>query len=200
MKRIIGITGGVGAGKSQVLEILKEDYGANIILSDQVAKDLMEPGREGYERVVAYLGNEILDEKKRINRPRMAEIIFTQEEKRLEVNRLTHPLVWREVLRKIEDSSSAIQAVETALPGKQFRDICHEIWYVYTSEENRARRLASSRGYDAKRTAQMMENQASEKEFRSISTGVIDNNGSLEETRAQIARLLSEGTAEESSK
>ena len=75
MKRIIGVTGGVGAGKSEVLEILKQEYGANVILTDQVAKDLMEPGREGYRQVVAFLGGEILNPDGSINRPKMASVI-----------------------------------------------------------------------------------------------------------------------------
>ena len=199
MKRIIGVTGGVGAGKSEVLEILKQEYGANVILTDQVAKDLMEPGREGYRQVAAFLGGEILNPDGSINRPKMASVIFAQEEKRLGVNRLIHPLVWEEVLRESKESQNPLQEVETALPEKQFRDICHEIWYVYTSEENRARRLAESRGYDEERTAGMIKRQASDEEFRAISHEVIDNNGSLDQTRLQIARLLSEQTAEESS-
>ena len=198
MKRIIGVTGGVGAGKSEVLEILKQEYGANVILTDQVAKDLMEPGREGYRQVAAFLGGEILNPDGSINRPKMASVIFAQEEKRLGVNRLIHPLVWEEVLREIKESQNPLQVVETALPEKQFRDICHEIWYVYTSEENRARRLFVSRGYDREKTVQVMKNQLSDEEFRSICHRVIDNNGSIEDTREQISRFLSEQETEES--
>ena len=118
MKRIIGVTGGVGAGKSEVLEILRQEYGANVILTDQVAKDLMEPGREGYRQVAAYLGGEILNPDGSINRPKMASVIFTQEEKRLGVNRLIHPLVWEEVMRELKESRESLQVVETALPEK----------------------------------------------------------------------------------
>ena len=88
--------------------------------------------------------------------------------------------------------------METALPEKQFRDICDEIWYVYTSEENRARRLFVSRGYDREKTVQVMKNQLSDEEFRSICHRVIDNNGSIEDTREQISRFLSEQETEES--
>ena len=198
MKRILGVTGGVGAGKSQVLDILKNEHGAHVILSDQVAKELMDPGREGYRRVVEYLGVGTLESTGAIDRPKMARMILGNQEALREVNRLTHPLVWEEILRRIEGSPLPLQIVETALPEKQFRDICDEIWYVYTSEENRARRLFVSRGYDREKTVQVMKNQLSDEEFRSICHRVIDNNGSIEDTREQISRFLSEQETEES--
>ena len=158
----------------------------------------MDPGREGYRRVVEYLGEGILDSTGAIDRPKMARMIFGNQEALREVNRLTHPLVWEEILRRIEGSPLPLQIVETALPEKQFRDICDEIWYVYTSEENRARRLFVSRGYDREKTVQVMKNQLSDEEFRSICHRVIDNNGSIEDTREQISRFLSEQETEES--
>ncbi len=197
MKRMIGVTGGVGAGKSQVLEILEKDYHAHVILSDQVARELMEPGMEGYRLVREYLGDEILREDGCIDRPRMSQVIFGDQEKLLKVNQLTHPLVWKEILRRIDESPRSLQIVETALPEKQFRDICQEIWYVYTSEENRVRRLQESRGYDREKCAQVMKSQAADEEFRSMATAVIDNNGSIQALKAQIARLLSNGQTTE---
>ena len=192
MKRIIGVTGGVGAGKSEVLEILKQEYGANVILTDQVAKDLMEPGREGYRQVAAFLGGEILNPDGSINRPKIASVIFAQEEKRLGVNRLIHPLVWEEVLREIKESQNPFQVVETALPEKQFRDICHEIWYVYTSRENRIQRLMENRGYTRQKCEAIMDSQWSDSQFRSVCQRQIDNNGFIEETRNQIREIIKE--------
>ena len=71
-KRIIGVTGGVGAGKSRVLKILAGDFGAHVIQADEVAKALMEPGQECYRRVVEYLGDSILAEDGTIDRQAMA--------------------------------------------------------------------------------------------------------------------------------
>ena len=90
----MGITGGVGSGKSRVLEILKEEYGFRVIQADQVAKDLMQPGQESYRAVVDFLGPSILNEDGTINRPAMAQVIFGCPDKRVQVDRLTHPLVW----------------------------------------------------------------------------------------------------------
>ena len=82
----MGITGGVGSGKSRVLEILKEEYGFRVIQADQVAKDLMQPGQESYRAVVDFLGPSILNEDGTINRPAMAQVIFGCPDKRVQVN------------------------------------------------------------------------------------------------------------------
>ena len=169
-----------------------------MILSDQVAKELMDPGREGCRRVVEYLGEGILDSTGAIDRPKMARMIFGNQEALREVNRLTHPLVWEEILRRIEGSPLPLQNGETARAEEHLGEISDEKRYVYTSEENRARRLFVSRGYDREKTVQVMKNQLSDEEFRSICHRVIDNNGSIEDTREQISRFLSEQETEES--
>ena len=156
-KRIIGVTGGVGAGKSRVLKILAEDYGAHVILADEVAKALMEPGRECYRRVAAYLGEAILARDGTIDRGAMAAVIFGDEEKRRQVNRLTHPDVWQFIQEEAARSTAAIVVIEAAILGQEFRDNCQEMWYVYTSRENRLSRLAENRGYSAEKSLAIME-------------------------------------------
>ena len=191
-KRIIGVTGGVGAGKSRVLRILKEDFGAHVILADDVARALMEPGQECYRRVVAYLGDSIVREDGTIDRAAMAALIFGDERKRLQVNRLTHPAVWQAVREEAERSSASVVVIEAAILGQEFRDNCQEMWYVYTSREKRLQRLAENRGYSAGKSRSIMDSQATEAEFEAFCDRKIDNNGTLGETRRQIHSLLTE--------
>ena len=99
-KFMLGITGGVGSGKSRILAILKEDYGFHVIQADQVAKDLMQPGMESYLAVVGYLGPSVLLEDKSLDRAAMAEIIFHDPEKRRGVDERTHPLVWKAAMEE----------------------------------------------------------------------------------------------------
>ena len=120
----MGITGGVGSGKSRVLEILKEEYGFRVIQADQVAKKLMEPGQESYRAVVDCLGPSILNEDGTINRPAMAGVIFGCPEKRSQVDRLTHPLVWKTAFREALDCPEPLVVIEAAVPSKEFRDNC----------------------------------------------------------------------------
>lgn len=132
-KRIIGVTGGVGAGKSRVLKILAGDFGAHVIQADEVAKSLMEPGKECYRRVVEYLGDSILAGDGTIDRQAMAALIFGDVEKRRQVDRLTHPAVWQAIRREAETSPNRLVVIEAAILGQEFRDNCQEMWYVYTS-------------------------------------------------------------------
>ena len=189
-KFMLGITGGVGSGKSRILAIQKEDYGFHVIQADQVAKDLMQPGMESYLAVVGYLGPSVLLEDKSLDRAAMAEIIFHDPEKRRGVDERTHPLVWKAAMEEAMAAKEDRVVIEAAIPSKEFRDKCSEMWYVYTSRENRIKRLGENRGYTVEKTLAIMENQVSEETFRAFSDAVIDNNGTLEETRAQIQALL----------
>ncbi len=188
---VIGLTGGVGAGKSTVLSFLQEKYGFYVIQADLTARSLMEPGKDAYKAVCAFLGPVILQENGQIDRKVMADIIFKDPLKREEIDRLTHPLVWEAV--REEAREHALQqpvVIEAAIPSKEFRDICHEMWYLYTSRDVRIRRLKESRGYSDEKAESIIANQASEEAFRSFSNQEINNSGSEEETRKQIDALL----------
>lgn len=188
--KIILITGGVGAGKSRILDILKEEYAAQIVQADDLAKELMEPGEEGYRKLKAVYGAGILKEDGTIDRPRLAELMFGDPSVLLTVNAIIHPLVWRRIQEQINRSLSPLFVVEAALPDENQRDFYTELWYVYTSEENRIKRLLEGRGYTGEKSRQVMEHQLTQQQFRAIADVVIDNNGSLEETRRQIALQL----------
>lgn len=187
---LLGLTGGVGAGKSTVLNILKKDYGFYLIQTDLVARRLMEPGQPGYEAVCAFLGPSILNPDGTINRPAMADLIFGDTARREQVDRLTHPLVWKAVAEEAAEKKGCPVVIESAVPSKEFRDNCREMWYLYTSRENRGRRLKESRGYSDEKISRIMENQASEEQFFQFADHSIDNNGTEEETRAQVDGLL----------
>lgn len=189
-KFILGITGGVGSGKSRILDILQKDYGFHVIQADQVAKGLMEPGMEGYHAVVDYLGPSVLKEDKSLDRAVMADIIFHDPVKRRRVDELTHPLVWKAAMKEAREARQGRVVIEAAIPSKEFRDKCSKMWYVYTSRENRMERLKTGRGYTREKTLSIMDNQASDEVFRSFCDSVIDNDKSLEETRMQIAALM----------
>lgn len=187
---VIGLTGGVGAGKSTVLSFLQEKYGFYVIQADLVARKLMNPGKEAYKAVCAYLGPSILQENGEIDRKAMADIIFHDPLKREEIDRLTHPLVWEAVRKEAGEHAGQPVVIEAAIPSKDFRDICDEMWYLYTSREVRIHRLKESRGYSEEKAESIMGNQATEEEFRNFSNAWIDNSGSEEETRKQIEALL----------
>ncbi len=185
---ILGLIGGVGAGKSTVLDCLKE-HGFYVIQTDLTARRLMEPGMESYEAVTGLLGPAILKEDKTIDRPAMAELIFSDPGLCEQINKLTHPLVWQSVLLEAGQQKGPV-VIETALPSKEFGDKCREMWYVYTSREERQKRLEKNRGYSPEKIQGIIQQQPSHEEFFSMADAVIDNNGTAKETQKQVETLL----------
>ena len=106
------------------------------------------------------------------------------------MNEIIHPMVWKTIKDKICSSQADLIVVESAIMGREQDDIYDEMWYVYTSEENRIRRLKENRGYSRERSLSIMKNQLSDEEFRELADRVIDNNGTVEEVKAGLEALL----------
>lgn len=195
MKKMIGVTGGVGSGKSEVLGILKKDYGAGLIEADRVAHELMEPGTENFEAVVKEFGSGILTEEGTIDRAVLGAIVFKDEEKLRILNGLTHPNVVKEICRRMnqmeKDPAIRLIVYEAALlTGAEFEQRFEQLWYVFAREDLRFQRLKEGRGYSDEKTASMIKSQPGEENFRKAATHVIDNSGSIEHTKKQIAQIL----------
>ena len=194
--KIIGVTGGVGAGKSTVLNYLEKRYGAKLILADLVGHEVMEPGHEAYEQVVKVFGQEIVSENKTIDRKALGAIVFEDEKKRMILNRIIHPAVRQEILRRLEEAELlhlSYVVVEAALFLEENYDaFCDETWYIYTDEKIRRQRLKESRGYSDERIDQIFRSQKTHEEFQKRCLFMIDNNGSEEETLRQIDRRRKE--------
>lgn len=194
--KIIGVTGGVGAGKSTVLNYLEKRYGAKLILADLVGHEVMEPGHEAYEQVVKAFGQEIVSEDNTIDRKTLGAIVFADEKKRMILNRIIHPAVRQEILRRLEEAELlhlSYVVVEAALFLEENYDaFCDETWYIYTDEKIRRQRLKESRGYSDERIDQIFRSQKTHEEFQKRCLFMIDNNGSEEETFRQIDRRMNE--------
>lgn len=106
------------------------------------------------------------------------------------MNGIIHPMVWKTIKDKISSSQADLIVVESAIMGREQNDIYDEMWYVYTSEENRIRRLKENRGYSRERSLSIMKNQLSDEEFRELADRVIDNNGTVEEVKTGLEALL----------
>ncbi len=193
----IGITGGVGAGKSQILSYIEEHYNSKVIRADEVAHLLEEPGHECYDRIVALLGSDVLREDGSIDKKIMAAVIFNDKEKLAGINAIIHPEVKKYIIEQIQKEKKAeiidFLFIEAALLIEEHYDeIVDEMWYIHTDIEIRSKRLAQSRQYSAERIANIMRGQLSEEEFRKHCSVVIINNGDLEETYKQINYIMGE--------
>lgn len=194
--KFIGITGGVGAGKSAIITYLAENYNVRTMLADQIAAELMEPGGVCYEPLKDIFSEDmVFQEDGHIDRPAMAAVLFANEGKRLLVNQLVHPAVKSYVIAQFELEKQKGELdfliLEAALLIEEHYDeICDELWYIYTLGEVRKQRLMESRGYSSQRVDSMFATQLSEEEYRKHCAVVIDNNGTTEETIAQVRKVL----------
>lgn len=197
--KVLGITGGVGAGKSTVLSYMERQYGVRVIQADRVAYDLQQPGQKCYEEIVDFFGTEILQkEDGTIDRGLLAKRVFGDEKQLARLNQIVHPAVksWirTEIEKEKERGTIPFLVIEAALLLEDHYDeICDEIWYIYTDPGVRARRLAESRGYTEEKTQQIMKNQLSDEEYRKNCEFVIDNSDDfVENTYDKINRGLIE--------
>ncbi len=192
--KIIGITGGVGAGKSTVLQFLKEEFGAYVLQADAVGHLVMEPGQVCYDAVVELFGEKIRNNDKTIDRSRVSDVVFSNGEMLKKLNAIVHPAVKEYILRKAAEERAAgcgLFVIEAALLLEEhYQNFCDEIWYVHADQENRIRRLMKSRGYSREKAENIIKNQASEGFFRAHADFTVDNNGNPEKTYSQIKGRL----------
>ena len=130
--KIIGITGGVGAGKTQILEYLSDKYGASVCQTDKVAKKLQKKGGICYDPIVEHFGTEILDEKGELDRKKLSDIVFGDPKELNVLNEIVHPAVKEEVNKKIkkeERKNTNLLIVESAvLVEDHYNEICDGIY------------------------------------------------------------------------
>ena len=190
----IGVTGGVGAGKSLVLSYLKEHHGARIIMLDEVGRELMQPDGACFKPVVDLFGTDVVKPDGTLDRPLIAKRMLADDDLRIKLNGIIHPAVLHETMNRIyraEDEGVRLLVVESAiLLETNYGAICDEVWYIYADVKVRAARLRASRGYDDARIRKTMEAQLSDEEFRKRADHVIDNSGDFELTRGQIDEVL----------
>lgn len=195
--KVIGITGGVGSGKTELLAYIRRHYSCEIYLADEVAHEVKKKGTECYHKLIELLGRDILAADGEIDRRVMAEKIFASESLLKQVNQLIHPAVRKYLTEKIEaarrDGKVALFFVEAALLIEAgYKSVVDEMWYIYASDQVRRSRLQSARGYSETKIRQIMENQMTEEQFRRECDFVIDNSGTLEESYRQINQKLEE--------
>lgn len=194
--KFIGITGGVGAGKTEILNYLSAQDGIKVMLADEIAHDLMEKGTGcNLKLQELFKKDAVFDAEGNINRNRMAEVIFSDDKKREALNLIVHPAVKEyvtEVAKKEKEAGTLrILVLEAALLIEEGYDkICDELWYIYTSEENRKIRLMKNRGYSEEKVRNIFESQLKEEEYRRFCKIVIDNNGTKDETLRQVAEVI----------
>jgi dephospho-CoA kinase len=189
---IIGITGGVGSGKSAVMEILKNKYHAKILIADDLGHEVMREGHNAYRKILECFGMEILSEDGTINRPQLAELIFHDDEKRIALNEIVHPYVLNHIRDKLAEwKEEPLVAVESAIMFESGCDaLCDEVWAVFAKREICVKRLMSRRGYSMDKIERILARQKTIQELRTCCRRIIQNNGDFAELEKNIADIF----------
>lgn len=195
--RIIGITGGVGAGKSTVLALLKELSPCEILMADTIAKDMMIYGKELSDSILRLFGKDAYGPDLELNREYLASCIFQDSSLRKQWENIVHPAVKENIRRTVKELSQRPELdfvfLEAALLIEDhYQDICQEFWYIYASEEIRTKRLIADRGYSPEKIRQIFASQSSEAIFSVYCSRRIDTGISLDNTRLQLENALDE--------
>lgn len=195
--KLIGITGGVGSGKTEVLSYIKEHCRCRIILADEAAHAVKEPGQPCYDKLVELLSKEVLTESGQIDRQKMAAMIFRDAKLLAGVNAIIHPAVKTYILEEIEKEKNrgvcdAFFVEAALLIEEKYDEILDELWYIFTREDVRRERLKKSRNYSDEKITQILNSQLPEEEFRRHCQKVIDNSGLFSHTQEQLRKALTD--------
>jgi dephospho-CoA kinase len=182
----IGLTGGIGSGKSTVARLLAE-HGATIIDADAIAREVVEPGTPGFEAVVAAFGPDVVGPDGALDRPKLASIVFADEARRAELNGIVHPLVGARTA-ELMAAAPAGAIVVYDVPLLVESDLAAGFDLVLVVEAGESTRLArlAGRGMAEADARERMAAQASDEQRRAVADVVLDNDGSLEELRARV--------------
>lgn len=186
----VGLTGGIGSGKSEVARRLAE-RGAVVIDADKIAREVVEPGTEGLARVVAAFGAEVLHADGSLNREKLGSIVFADPEKLATLNGIVHPLVGERVgglQSQAADDAIVVYDVPLLVENK-LAPLYETVIVVDADEDTRIARLAANRGMAEEEARARIAAQASREERLAAADVVISNDGSLEELESQVAAV-----------
>ena len=191
MKRVIGVTGGVGSGKSTALMLLKEKYDAYICMADELGHRAMDQGTGAYIQIVKQFGPDILACNGEINRNALADIVYHDEGRLHCLNRIIHPYVKREIRKQMERCPARLFVLETAILFETGCDrLCDEVWGVIAGDEIRIARLMESRGYSREKAESIMRQQMGSGELAERCDVVLVNDGDRQELLDQLENVL----------
>jgi dephospho-CoA kinase len=196
---ILGLTGGIATGKSTVSAMLRQ-RGIPVIDADQIAREVVEPGKPAYEAIVRHFGKEILLPDGSINRKLLGEIVFSNEAERQKLNSIVHPEVRRVMREQAEEAERAgAQIVFMDIPllfESKLQHMVDKIVVVYAPARMQLARMMERDELDEEQAMKRLRAQLPIEQKRAEADYLIDNQGTREETEQQVEQMLAEIKAE----
>ena len=195
--KVIGLTGGIGSGKTLVAQILA-DLGATVIHADTVGHDVYRPRTEGWQQVTRAFGTAVLAADGTIDRRKLGAIVFANHRDRERLNAIVHPLIAAEIRRQLEAYRAAgtpCVVVEAALLIEaNWLALVDEVWLVVATKDAVIERVVAQRNLSPEEVARRLDAQLSDAERRRFADVVIDNTGSAQELREPVTAAWAAAT------
>jgi dephospho-CoA kinase len=187
--KVIGVTGGIGSGKTTVSNILSS-LGAKVIEADKISRDIMRKGHRVFDEIVDYFGEDILDEKGELVRRKIADIAFNSEEKLKALNDITHKYISIEIKNEIKKCNNEdTVVVDAAIPLENgFIDVSDEIWFVTADRDIRIDRVMKRNNLTYSKVMDIIKIQPDDDYYISISDIIIYNNGNYKELEEKVKK------------
>jgi dephospho-CoA kinase len=191
--KAIGLTGGIGSGKTTVAQML-EELGAVVIHADTVGHEVYRPNSVGWCRVTAVFGSDIVGPDQAIDRKKLGALVFANPDALRQLNAIVHPLIFEEMRRRIDGYraqgvSQPIVVEAAVLIEANWLPLVDEVWLVTASKEVLVDRVTRQRGLSPEEVATRIEAQLSDAERRRYAQVIIENTGSIDELRRQVQIL-----------
>jgi dephospho-CoA kinase len=192
---LVGLTGGIGSGKSTVSAALAR-RGAVVIDADEITKELQRSGQSVFAAMVERFGADVVGPDGELDRAAIAAVVFNDAEALADLNRIVHPAVGAEIARRVAEQSASDHVVILDVPlmaevGAKSRYQASAVVVVDTPDETAVHRLVTRRGLSETDARARMARQASREQRLSIADRVIDNGGDLEHLEAQLDEVWS---------
>ncbi|PDM41589.1 MULTISPECIES: dephospho-CoA kinase [unclassified Geobacillus] len=198
MTLTIGLTGGIASGKSTVTEMIR-GLGIPVIDADQVARDVVKVGEEAYEQIIKTFGQDILQENGEIDRAKLGAIVFYNEQERKKLNAIVHPAVRRRMLAEkeayVQKGAKTIVLDIPLLFESELTHLIDKIIVVYVDNDIQLERLMKRNGFSEEEALARIRSQMPLHEKVKKADAVINNNGTIEETKQQLFQILKEWNA-----
>lgn len=190
MSKVIGITGGIGCGKSTVTSLLSQKLNAPILDADKISKQAMS-SPEIINMIRKFFGEVIFDNHELINREMLSNIVFSNEEKLLQLNQIIHPYVMNEIAKKVEELKKKNEYIllDVPLPNNDFINLSDKIIVVVATDENRIKRVMKRSGLTEENVKKRMAKQMSTENYIKLADVIIKNNGTKEDLTNFINNL-----------
>ena len=190
MKMVIGITGGIASGKSNVCNVIKE-FGYPVIDCDKITRELSEINKPIYNAILEKFGNDFLLDDYNLDKKKISKLVFSDPSKKNLLDSITHPIIKDEVLRQLSLYSSGLVFVEIPLLYEaKFDSICDKVICVFLSKKKQIERLIEREGIDEDYALKKIHSQMDLYMKKSLADYVIDSKGSFEETKLQVENII----------